>query len=59
MQGKDWASKNKRKERAKKKAEVKREKRKNKMAAKGRLNVGGKPKMAKQNGKNKVKKIKK
>lgn len=59
MQGKDWASKNKRKERAKKKAEAKREKKKGKMAAKGRLNAGGKPKMVKQNGKNKVKKIRK
>jgi hypothetical protein len=59
MQGKDWASKTQRKDRAKKKAEAKREKKKGKMAAKSKLNAGGKPKMTKENGKNKVKRIKK
>lgn len=59
MQGKDWESKTKRREKAKKKAEAKREKKKNKLAVKRNANAGGKPRMVKKNGKNKIKKVKK
>ena len=58
MQGKDWQSKNKRRERAKKKAEVKKAKKREKLASK-RASSAPKPKMMKVNGKNKVKKVKK
>ena len=44
MQGKDWQSKTQRRERAKKKAEVKRAKKKEKMSAK---RASAKPKMKK------------
>jgi hypothetical protein len=57
MQGKDWQSKNKRREKAKKKAEVKKAKKRDKMATK--RHQSAKPKMTKVNGKNKIKKIKK
>ena len=53
MQGKDWLSKTQRKERAKKKAEAKKARKKNKLAVK--RNQYAKPKMDKVNGKNKVK----
>ena len=57
MQGKDWLSKTNRKERAKKKAEAKKARKKNKLAVKRpQLN---KPKMDKVNGKNQIKKAKK
>ncbi len=58
MQGKDWESKTKRREKAQKKAEAKRARKKNKLAVKRNTQVG-KPKMEKQNGKRKVKRIKK
>jgi hypothetical protein len=58
MQGKDWQSKNKRREKAKKKAEVKKEKKKEKLATKRKANMP-KARMTKVNGKNKVKKVKK
>jgi hypothetical protein len=53
MQGKDWLSKTQRKERAKKKAEAKKARKKNKLEVK--RNQYAKPKMDKVNGKNKVK----
>ena len=52
MQGHDWMSKTKRRQRAKKKAEVKRARKKMKVQAKR----PAKPKMDKVNGKKKVKK---
>lgn len=59
MQGKDWESKNKRREKTKKVAEAKRARRKNKTEEKRKTNLSAKPKMGKVNGKNKAKQIKK